>query len=106
MRYLPLFADLKGRECLVRGGGENAARKLRLLLRAGARPTVVASAVNAEIRVLARDGKVRVAQGAEGAPDLSQRGLAAYALIVVADADSDTTEAYVTAARNANIPIN
>ncbi len=106
MRYLPLFADLEGRECLVNGGGENAARKLRLLLRAGARPTVVASAVNAEIRALARDGKVRVAQGADGAPDLSWRGLAAFALIVVADADSGTAKAYAAAARQANVPIN
>jgi len=106
MRYLPLFADLEGRGCLVRGGGENAARKLRLLLRAGARPTVVASVANAEIRALARDGKVRVAQGADGMPDLSPRGLAAYALIVVADADSDTAEAYAAAARNANVLVN
>ncbi len=106
MKYLPLFADLEGRECLVAGGGENAARKLRLLLRAGARPTVVASAINAEIRALARDGKVRVVQRADGLPDLSRRRLAAYALIVVADADSDTAEAFAAAARQANIPVN
>lgn len=106
MKYLPLFADLEGRECLVSGGGENAARKLRLLLRAGARPTVVASAVNGEIHALARDGKVRLTQVADGVPDLSQRGLAAYALIVVADADGDTTEAYAAAARQANVPVN
>jgi uroporphyrin-III C-methyltransferase/precorrin-2 dehydrogenase/sirohydrochlorin ferrochelatase len=41
MKYLPLFFDIKGRPCLVVGGGEIAARKVEALLRAGARITVV-----------------------------------------------------------------
>lgn len=42
MRYFPLFADLRGRSCVVVGGGEGALRHVRLLLDAGARVRVVA----------------------------------------------------------------
>ncbi len=43
MRHFPLFLDLHGRTVAVIGGGEVALRKVRALLEAGARVTVVAS---------------------------------------------------------------
>lgn len=106
MKYLPLFADLAGRECLVVGGGENAARKLRLLLRAGALPTVIAEAVNPEIRALERNGEVRIAKEPAAVTKLLPHRLAAYALIVVADSDSDRAAAIAATARRSNVPIN
>lgn len=42
MDYLPIFLKLHGQPCLVIGGGGIASRKVDLLLRAGARVTVVA----------------------------------------------------------------
>ena len=42
MRYFPLFADLENADVLVAGGGEQAAQKVRLLRKTGARITVVA----------------------------------------------------------------
>jgi len=42
MDYFPIFVRLKSQPCLVVGGGEVALRKVRLLLQAGARVTVVA----------------------------------------------------------------
>ncbi|MCG8672473.1 MAG: NAD-binding protein, partial [Pseudomonadales bacterium] len=43
MDYFPLFLDLKGKPCLVVGGGDIAVRKATLLKRAGAKVTVVAT---------------------------------------------------------------
>ncbi|MEM1091705.1 MAG: siroheme synthase CysG [Pseudomonadota bacterium] len=50
MEYLPIFADLKGRKCLVVGGGEIAARKIRLLARAADRITVVSPELCEELQ--------------------------------------------------------
>ena len=53
MDYLPLFVDLRGRPCLLVGGGEVAHRKLTLLLRAGAAVEVIAPEVGHEVAALA-----------------------------------------------------
>jgi uroporphyrin-III C-methyltransferase/precorrin-2 dehydrogenase/sirohydrochlorin ferrochelatase len=42
MSYLPIFVNLKGKPCLVVGGGEVAARKVMQLLNAQGRITVIA----------------------------------------------------------------
>ncbi|GKX62192.1 siroheme synthase 1 [Pragia fontium] len=49
MDYLPIFADLKHRPVLVVGGGEIAARKIGLLLSAGAEVFVVAKSLGNEV---------------------------------------------------------
>ena len=50
MDYFPLFLDLKGRDCLVIGGGEIAARKIQQLLKAGAKVTVVAPELSRQVQ--------------------------------------------------------
>jgi uroporphyrin-III C-methyltransferase/precorrin-2 dehydrogenase/sirohydrochlorin ferrochelatase len=47
--YLPIFADLRQRPVLVVGGGEVAARKIDLLLRAGAAVRIVAQSLSPEL---------------------------------------------------------
>ena len=49
MDYLPAFHDIRGRLCLVVGGGEVAARKSGVLLEAGARVRVVAPEIEPEL---------------------------------------------------------
>ena len=52
MRYFPMFADLRDRRVLVVGGGEVAARKVRLLLEAGAEVRIVARELGTELAAL------------------------------------------------------
>ncbi len=49
MNYLPIFADVKNKLCLVVGGGEVAKRKAGVLLEAGAKVRVVAPEIVAEL---------------------------------------------------------
>lgn len=59
MQTFPGFLVLKERPVLVLGGGENAARKICLLLKAGAAVTVAASAINDEIAGHIAAGRLR-----------------------------------------------
>ncbi len=49
MRYFPIFVDLKDRKVVVVGGGEEALRKVRLLLKTKARILVVAPLLHDEL---------------------------------------------------------
>ncbi len=59
MSYL-VNLDVRNRPVLVVGAGEVAARKIRALVEAGARVTVIAPAVCDQVDVLARAGSVHV----------------------------------------------
>ena len=52
MKNFPLFLSLQGRRALVVGGGEPAARKVELLLSAGAQVSLIAETVTGEIAQL------------------------------------------------------
>lgn len=58
MDYLPIFADLKQRPVLVVGGGEVAARKVDLLLRAGAEIRIVAQSLSPILEQLRQQGHI------------------------------------------------
>jgi len=99
MRYLPLFHDLAGRACLVVGGDESAARKIRLLLRAGAEVLVVAERTTPEIAELIAEGSVR-----RVAKRFSPRLLDGVALAIVAE--DAAAPAVKRAAEAVGVPLN
>ncbi len=60
----PLFADLSGREVLVVGGGEVAARKIEALLQAGAQVRVYAHALNDALAQWLAEDRIHRLKGA------------------------------------------
>ena len=58
MRYFPLFLDVRDRKALVVGGGEEALRKVRLLLKTEARIEIVAPELHPELTDLAVGGNI------------------------------------------------
>jgi precorrin-2 dehydrogenase/sirohydrochlorin ferrochelatase len=58
MQYHPVYLDLRGRPCVVIGGGEGAARKVESLLAAGARVTVVSPELTAALAALAETHEI------------------------------------------------
>lgn len=58
MHYFPAFLDLRGKSCLLIGGGVVASRKADALLAAGARLTVVAPELGAKLKQYAASGRI------------------------------------------------
>ncbi len=58
MAYFPFYIDLKGRKCLVVGGGKVALRKIQTLLQFEAEVRVIGTHISDEIRSLAETGRL------------------------------------------------
>src|SRR4029078_10879332 len=58
MRYFPLFLDLDNRKAVIVGGGEEALRKVRLLLKTKARINIIAPALHDELASYLKEGRV------------------------------------------------
>ena len=101
MRYFPAFLDLKDRPCLVVGGGAPAARKARLLVKAGARVTVVAPRLGPEAEDLAAQGALRLVRREFVAGDVGGR-----AAVVSATGLGEVDTRVAEAARAAGVPVN
>ena len=71
MRYYPVYLDLQGRDVLVVGAGAVGSRKVKTLLQAGARVTVVSPQATAAVRALADEGQLIWHQRPYGATDLA-----------------------------------
>jgi len=74
--FLPIFIDIKGRRCLVIGGGEVAARKINLILRAQGRVVVVAPQLCATLQSMLDKNKIEYRQGLFDATDMKDCDLA------------------------------
>lgn len=101
MRFFPVFLNLKGRRCLVAGGGEVATNKLQRLLEAEAEATVVAPEATVEIAALEEQGRIR-----RRAREFIPEDLAGCALVIAATDDEQTNRRVAEAATARNIPVN
>jgi len=101
MDYLPIFLRLDSRPVLVVGGGAVALRKVRWLLKAGARVTLVAPRLHPQLQAFALRGELTHLAAAFAATHL------ANAIAVVAATDDPATNTAVSyAAREQRIPVN
>ncbi len=96
MQHLPIFADLKQRQCLVVGGGHVAARRVKLLLDAGASVTVIAPELCDELAARARSREIVVELAR-----FTDQSLQACWLVVAATDDHDVNARVARAAEAA-----
>lgn len=101
MDQLPAFLDLRGRRVVVIGGGEVAARKVRMLQRAGAAVMVVAPHLHAELAEEAQQGRIQHRAAFFNATDLDDAWL-----VVAATGDPDVNRAVAKAAAERRIFVN
>jgi uroporphyrin-III C-methyltransferase/precorrin-2 dehydrogenase/sirohydrochlorin ferrochelatase len=99
--YFPAFLRLDGSRVLVVGGGEVAARKVRLLLRSAAQVEVQARELNPELEQLAQDGVIAHAGAA-----FDPARVTGCRLVVAATDDRALNLAVAAAAGAANVPVN
>lgn len=87
MHHLPIFCQLRGRDCLLVGGGDVAERKARLLMDAGARLTVNALAFSPQFTVWANEGMLTLAAG-----EFNDALLDTSWLVIAATDDNDVNQ--------------
>ncbi len=101
MEYLPVNVQLSGRKCLLVGGGEVAARKLRMLLSAHACVTLVSPDICEEIAVLEQQNQVTLIR-----ETFSQALLQNCYLVIVATDELMLSRRVSVAAQQLNIWVN
>ncbi|MDP1940115.1 MAG: NAD(P)-dependent oxidoreductase, partial [Gallionella sp.] len=98
MDFLPIFLNVKGKLCLVVGGGEVAARKAGVLLDAGAKVRVVAPQIKSSLSEQ---------QGVESiVARFDARHLEGIALVIAATDDRSVNQQVSEQAHAHNIPVN
>ncbi|TFH08356.1 MAG: uroporphyrinogen-III C-methyltransferase [Nitrosomonadales bacterium] len=101
MDFLPIFIDIRNRNCLVIGGGKVAARKIDLLSRAGARITVIAPELDTESLEQLRQGIF-----VHYAETFTPAHLNNATLVIAATNDRLVNQQISDAAKKLRIPIN
>lgn len=100
MQNYPIFVDLNDQPCLVVGGGPVALRKIRLMISAGARITVVAPHICNDLESEFGQRITHLARRFEDAD------IAGYRLITAATSEPEVNRHVSTLAQAANIPVN
>ncbi|MGV8058115.1 MAG: bifunctional precorrin-2 dehydrogenase/sirohydrochlorin ferrochelatase [Smithellaceae bacterium] len=101
MKYYPIFLDILGKKCVVVGGGEVAARKVKRLLTCGAKVFVVSPQLTPELIALKAENAIE-----HVAVDYDLQYLEAAALIVGATDDEKINATISSDARSLGIPVN
>lgn len=101
MDYLPIFLKIEDRPCLVVGGGKVAARKIALLVRAGAHITVVSSELCSNVKTLVEQDNVTCVERPFREEDMD-----GVVLVIAATDDEAVNRAVSELAHQHRIPVN
>jgi uroporphyrin-III C-methyltransferase/precorrin-2 dehydrogenase/sirohydrochlorin ferrochelatase len=101
MRHFPTFFDLKDRSVLVVGGTAQAGQRVALLLKAGARVSVIARTLEPALAEHVMEGRVAWNSASFKADDLT-----GVTLAFVASGDAALDQLVAEAARVARVPVN
>ena len=101
MKYYPVFLDIRGKKCVIVGGGEVALRKAERLLDCGAKVLVISPKLAPELAAL-KEKKIISHIASEYSGDL----INGAALIIGATDDEKTNAKISNDARSKGIPVN
>jgi uroporphyrin-III C-methyltransferase/precorrin-2 dehydrogenase/sirohydrochlorin ferrochelatase len=101
MHFLPVFLNIENRNCLVVGGGDVAARKVDLLLKARARVQLAARTLNPEIQERVDQGQI------DYVGEEYYESLLNDCVLVIAATDNESLNSHISEqARQRNLPVN
>jgi uroporphyrin-III C-methyltransferase/precorrin-2 dehydrogenase/sirohydrochlorin ferrochelatase len=101
-----MFFKLEGRSCLVVGGGDIAARKVSLLVRAGGNVTVIAPELCESLQGRLNAGELRFVKKNFEPADVTDSDVTHYAVVVAATDDKTVNQMVSDTAQQNNIPVN
>jgi len=101
MKYFPMFFHLENQPCAVVGGGDVAARKVSLLVRAGGKVTVISPQLCESLK-----GRLAASEIIHQAKTFEGDDLSGYVLVIAATDDKTVNEKISEIAKKSNVPVN
>jgi precorrin-2 dehydrogenase len=101
MRYYPAYLNLRGRPCLIVGGGTVAERKALSLLEAGADITIVSPLLTRKLQELSASGKIAHRQR-----KFEEQDLSGEFLVIAAAGSAETNINVARVCKQRNILVN
>jgi len=100
-RYIPIFLDIQGKDCVVFGGGEVAFRKVKTLLEHGAKVKVVSTRICSDLQNLANLKKIDCQEKEYNSDDLD-----GASVVFAATSNNEVNRKIFSDARNKDVLIN
>ncbi|MEK7990540.1 MAG: siroheme synthase CysG [Thiotrichaceae bacterium] len=101
MDFLPIFLNIRDKNCLVVGGGMTATRRAELLLQAQAKVHIVSPNLSNKLQICLEQQKLTYRKGSFEITDLQQK-----CLIIAATNDKQVNAEISKQAHDYNIPVN
>ena len=101
MDFLPIFMNVQGENCLVIGGGNVASRKVFMLLRAGAKVSVISPELCQDLTIRKNEGEIIHIER-----DFEDTDINSCKVVIAATDDKKVNVHVSELAKSKNIPVN